>query len=66
VIAICGLLAIGITLTASPVVYQTLEKIEFVKIGAVLLFLLVAVFVAIGASDWADTGNAVTHFGHPW
>ncbi len=63
VIAICGLLAIGITLTASPVVYQTLEKIEFVKIGAVLLFLLVAVFVAIGASDWADTGDAVTHFG---
>ena len=63
VIAICGLLAIGITLTASPVVYQTLEKIQFVKIGAVLLFLAVAVFAAIGASDWADTSDAVTNFG---
>jgi hypothetical protein len=62
-IAICALLAIGITLTASPVVYQTLEKIQFIKIGAVLLFLVVAVFAAIGASDWGDTGDAVTHFG---
>jgi hypothetical protein len=63
VIAICALLAIGITLTISPVVYQTLEKIQFVKIGAVLLFLAVAVFAAIGASDWGDTSDAVTHFG---
>ncbi len=63
VIAMCALLAIGITLSASPVVYQTLEKIQFVKIGAVLLFLVVAIFAAIGASDWGDTSDAVTHFG---
>jgi hypothetical protein len=63
VIAICGLLAIGLTLTISPVVYQTLEKIQFVKIGAVLVFLAVAVVAAIGLSDWGDTSDAVTHFG---
>jgi hypothetical protein len=62
-IALCALLAIGLTLTISPVVYKTLESIEFVKIGAVLVFLAVAVLVAIGASDWGDTGDAVTHFG---
>ena len=63
VIAVCALLAIGLTLTISPVVYQTLERIQFVKIGAVLLFLAVAVFAAIGAADWGDTSDAVTHFG---
>jgi hypothetical protein len=62
-IALLALLAIGITLTISPVVYQTLEKVEFLKIGAVLLFLAVAVFAAVGASDWGDLDGAVTHFG---
>ena len=42
VIAIAGLLAIGVTLTASPVVYQTVEKLQFIKVGAVLVLLVVA------------------------
>jgi hypothetical protein len=58
-----ALVVIGLTLTISPVVYQTLEKIQFLKIGAVLIFLVIAVAAAIGFSDWGDTSDAVTHFG---
>ena len=35
-------LAIGVVLTASPVVYQTVERLQFLKVGAVLVFILVA------------------------
>ena len=63
VIAIAGLLAIGITLTASPVVYQTVERLEFLKIGAVLVFLVVAVFAAISSNAWQDTNQIVTSVG---
>src|SRR5215212_6344927 len=41
-IAIGMLLLIGITLTLSPVVYQALEKIEWFKVAAVLLLIIVA------------------------
>src|SRR5919106_1330117 len=41
-IAIGMLLLIGITLTMAPVVYQALEKIEFVKVAAVLILIAVA------------------------
>src|SRR5918992_3867261 len=41
VIAVLSLLAIGLALTASPVVYQTMEKTEFLKVGAVVIFLIV-------------------------
>ena len=63
VIAIAGLLAIGATLTASPVVYQTVEKLQFLKIGAVLVFLVVALFAAISATGYKDTSHVVTSFG---
>ena len=62
-IAIAALLAIGITLTASPVVYQTVEKLEFLKVGAVLVFIVVALFAAISATRIADTSEIVTSFG---
>src|SRR5215207_10174397 len=42
VIAVVALVAIGITLTASPVVYRTVERLEFVKVGAILLFTVIA------------------------
>jgi hypothetical protein len=62
-IAIAGLIAIGATLTASPVVYQTVERLEFLKIGAVLFFLVVALFAAITATAYEDTAKIVTSFG---
>jgi Mn2+/Fe2+ NRAMP family transporter len=62
-VAIPALLAIGIALSASPVVYQTLEKVEFVKVGLVLVFLLVALFAAIDAQSYEDLSQLGTRFG---
>ena len=52
-IAIIFLVAIGLALTLSPVIYQTLEKVQMVLIGIILLFIVVALFVATNGSAWA-------------
>jgi hypothetical protein len=62
-IAIIALLVIGVTLTASPVIYNTVEKIEFVKVGLVVVFLLVALTAALGPSDYEELGALATDFG---
>ena len=62
-IAIAGLLAIGVALTASPVVYQTVEKLQFLKVGAVVVFLVVALFAVISADAYRGTSEIVTSFG---
>ena len=63
VIAIVALVVIGATLTASPVVYQTVEKLEFIKIGAVLVFVVVALVAGISATAYKDTSQLATSFG---
>jgi hypothetical protein len=63
VIAIAGLLVIGAVLTISPVVYQTVEKLQFIKIAIVLLFIVIALLAAIKATAFRDTHNVVTSFG---
>ena len=50
VIAIGVMILIGIALSASPVVYQTIEKLEFGKVAAVLVFVVVALTTAISAT----------------
>jgi hypothetical protein len=57
------LVASGIALTTSPVVYQTLERAQFFKVGLTLVFLAVAIVAAISASAWAALPQAITHFG---
>jgi Mn2+/Fe2+ NRAMP family transporter len=52
-IAIIFLVAIGLALTLSPVIYQTLEKVQMVLIGIILLFVVVALFIATNGSAWA-------------
>jgi hypothetical protein len=64
-IAIGMLLLIGITLTLSPVVYQALEKIEWFKVAAVLLLIVVASVFAIGPDAWADAPQIITNPGIP-
>ena len=60
----CGLLvAAGIALTVSPVVYQTLERAQFFKVGLTLVFLAVAIVMAIGPSAWAELPAMFTQFG---
>ena len=62
-ITIGVLVASGIALTASPVVYQTLERAQFFKVGLTLVFLAVAIVAAIGPSAWAQLPTVVTHIG---
>jgi hypothetical protein len=58
-IAIGMLLLIGVTLTLAPVIYTALERVEFVKVGLVLLFIVVAVAFAISADGWRELGQGV-------
>ncbi len=59
-IAAAMLVVIGATLTLAPVVYTALERVEFVKVGLVLLFIVVAAAFAIGADAWRETPTVVT------
>src|SRR3954471_6574355 len=62
-IAIAMLLVIGVALTASPVVYQTVERLQFIKVAIVLVFVVVAVFAGISGTAYSDTTQVVTSFG---
>jgi len=54
------LVLIGVTLTLAPVVYTALERVEFVKVGLVLLFIVVALVFAISAEAWGELPKTVT------
>ena len=43
--------------------YQTLERAQFFKVGLTLVFLAVAIVMAIGASAWAELPSMITQFG---
>ena len=62
-ITVGAMVAIGCALTISPVVYQTLERAQFFKVGLTLVFLSVAIVAAIDREAWADLPQAVTQFG---
>jgi hypothetical protein len=64
-IAIGMLLTIAAILTLAPVVYVALERIQMVKVAAVIVLFVVAGLVAITADDWADTPQVVTEAGIP-
>ena len=62
-IAIISLLVIGVVLSASPVIYQTVEKLELLKVGALLVFIAIAVFAAVSSTAYSDTSQVATSFG---
>jgi hypothetical protein len=62
-ITIGVLIAAGAALTVSPVVYRTLEAAEFFKVALTLVFLALALVMAIGAPAWAAMPSIVTHIG---
>lgn len=60
------LVGVGIALSASPVspvVYRTIERTEFVKVGLVLVFLVVALVAAVTAESYRELDRVVTDFG---
>src|SRR5215217_937308 len=46
------LLTIALTVTLSPVVYNTLEKVELVLVAIILAFLALAIVIATDLSSW--------------
>src|SRR5262245_54509898 len=62
-IAIIVLLAIGVSLTTSPVVYRALESAEFFKVGLTIVFLAVAIVAGISIDAWSSLGDNVGNFG---
>jgi hypothetical protein len=63
-ISIIGLIVMGAVLTISPVVYQAVEKLEFFKVGLILVFAFVAVLFVIDWQSWVDLGEGtVVGFG---
>ena len=48
------LVLIGLVLTASPVVYRTVEKIQFFMVGLIVLFILYAAVALLGADGYSE------------
>src|SRR3954464_6581634 len=63
VIAIGVLLAIGLALTLSPIVYKSLEKAEFFKVGLTIVFLVIAIAAGIKASAWSHLSDNASNLG---
>ena len=64
-VSIAVLVAMGVALTASPVVYQTLEKAEFFKVGLSIVFLLIAIAAVLipRVGELGGATDMVTQFG---
>lgn len=59
-ITIVSLVVIGIVLTISPVVYRTVEKIQFFLVGLIVLFMLYILFGALNGETWLALGKGFT------
>jgi hypothetical protein len=51
-ITVAALVAIGLALTLSPVVYQVIEKVQAVMVALIMAFILVLIAVASTAEAW--------------
>ena len=56
-ITIAVLVLIGLVLTVSPVVYRTVEKIQFFMVGLIVLFLIYAAVALLGVDGYAALGR---------
>jgi hypothetical protein len=62
-ITIGVLLLIGVVLTVSPVVYQTVEKLQFFFVGLIVLFMIYALVALIGGDGYAGLGRGFVEVG---
>lgn len=62
-IAIGMLIVIGAALTLAPVVYTMLERVQFLKIAAVVTFIVLAVIFVISREAWTELPRGFTHVG---
>jgi hypothetical protein len=59
-ITVLALIAIGLALTMSPVVYQTVEKVMGLMVLAIMVFVVIAVVLATDAGSWGDFATSFT------
>jgi hypothetical protein len=59
-ITVLALISIGLALTASPVVYQTVEKAMGVMVVAIMAFVVIAVVMATDGGAWGDFATSFT------
>lgn len=64
-IAIGELLLIGVILTVAPFIYRWVERIEFLKVAAVVVLLGIALVIAVTADGYRALPDAVTSPGLP-
>jgi hypothetical protein len=57
------LLLIGVVLTVSPVVYQTVEKIQFFLVGLIVLFMVYVLLTQLGVEGYAALGRGFVEVG---
>ncbi|MDP9444417.1 MAG: Nramp family divalent metal transporter [Actinomycetota bacterium] len=57
------LVLIGLVLTVSPVVYQTVEKIQFLLVGLIVLFLVYTAVALLGGEGYAALGRGFLQVG---
>ena len=57
------LLLIGAVLTVSPVVYQTVEKIQFFMVGLIILFMIYTLVALLGGEGYAALGRGFVEIG---
>jgi hypothetical protein len=53
IIATIFLIAIALSVTLSPVVYSFLERVQMVLVAIIVVFIILAIFIATDASAWA-------------
>lgn len=63
VLAAAGLVVIGAALTLAPIVYVALERLIFVKVGAVIVLAALAILFAIDRDTWAALPASAASFG---
>jgi len=59
-VTIALLVQIGIILTISPVVYQTVEKVQFFLVTLILLFMLYIMFGLLNGASWHALATSFT------
>ena len=57
------LILIGAVLTLSPVVYRTVEKIQFFMVALIVIFVLYAMFFLLGGDGYAALGRGFVEVG---
>ena len=64
VYSILSLIAVGLVLTLGPVVYNTVERIQIVLVGCVLLFLVVIFFLVVDLVHVVDMFKGIANVGY--